>query len=160
MALFEPRTTAVVDFPFDVKDQRMADVLRRCLGKLTALTVIPLYRPVVATATGTAGSTVTFTSGHMILNLADAGIDEIRLVTYGSSSSTATWIDFYNITTSTSLCQITSLPSSIGLLATNWTRISPANADHQFGVRISLPSAQTCSMSSIDLQMRSLNFRG
>lgn len=158
----QPRTTPVVDFPFTPKDPEMANVLRRCLGKVSSMVVLPLFGSIAATSVGGQGAGPIFLkSGCSSYNFADMGIDEVRLTGFGSSDSTATVIDFVNASTGNTLaCQVTSLPSSVGWFTGPWTRVSFPNTDANWGPRTTILSTKTLSLYAVFLQCRSLNFRG
>ena len=156
----QPRTAPVVDFAFTPKDPDLANVLRRCLGKLTSLLSVGLFAEHTLTAVGTAGSTVFLPSGYHAANLVDAGIDEVRLVGYGISNDGTTVLSYGTADSVTTYCTVASLPSSVGPFTGPWTRIFPKNLDEALGLRITLPAAKTCSLHTVALQARSLNFRG
>lgn len=161
MSLSQPgRPQPVVEFPFTPKDPALTEYLQRTLGKLVSLACVPLFVEHTLTSVGVAGSAVFLPSGTHAVNWADAGVDEMRLVCFGQASDLVTKLEYMDSVNLTTYCSITSLPAVAGSSVGPWMKVTPADADTVYGLRLTLTAANTCSLNRVELQARSSHFQG
>lgn len=154
--------TPVVDFPLptDGALRTVLDVLRGCLGRLVSLADLPLfaehggYTLVAAAAPGT-----TVMGSQAVVDLVDAGVDQVRVVAYGANSSGSATLQVYDTAAAQALCTVTLTSVSNAFAFGAWTKITPAAGDRQLELRVVGDGAATQTLYRVDLQLRTTHFQ-
>lgn len=154
--------TPVVDFPVvnaGGELAQIADILRAALGRLTSLVAMPLLLDVggvAFVALGGAGSTVSGVRGAA--DLADATVDQVRVVVYGQTSAGAATVQIYDVTNSRVLCSV-GITNALAINVGAWTRVSPIAGDAELSVRVIGDGAATQTLHNVTLQGRTSRFQ-
>lgn len=156
------RDQPVIDFPMtlDPKQVQLAqlvEMLRRYMGKVVSLMVTNLLQShgglalVAAAAPGTVLAETLTT-----LDLADAGIDQVRLVGRGSSTVASQTVVLNDVTGSTTLATVT-LPTVDGRFIGPWTSIPLAAGDRAVQAAVIGNGVGTQTLYRLDAQWRTLH---
>lgn len=139
--------------------RQIMDVLQRVLGKTVSLASVSLVNDLggvqVTNAATTPGSDVT--EARAVVHLADAGIDQLRLVVRGkNSASGAVVVEAYRVSGGETLASVTVTDGSLATFLGDWTTVIPTGEDEEIGLRIVGDGAFDPTVYRVDMQMRTL----
>lgn len=161
------RTQDLLDLsPMDTGDPRanapIRDLVRKlapAFGKTVSLDVLTLLSDMAgyqitnaATAPGT-----DIAECRTAVDLADAGVDQVRVVVRGKNSAAGSvTVQVYRVTGATTLASVTVTDGTLATFAGDWTVIIPTGLDEDLGVRVVGDGAFDPTFYRIELQMRTL----
>jgi hypothetical protein len=161
MSATERRVT-VVDLaqrppPGDLR--RLYDVLSQVLGKMVSLCDVAMLLEaasyVVTNAAGGAGTALAFT--RVLLDFADAGADQVRLVVRGDAGAAGTvTVVAFDVTNSKELCRVDVSGAAAVTVAGKWTSITPTGLDHEVELRVIGNGVLDPELFRVSLQLRTL----
>lgn len=154
-----PRTQQIVDFPviLDPKVPQFAElveILRRFFGKVVSLgesTLLSSHAGVALTAASSPGTALI--ESKTSIDLADAGIDQARLVGYGSSTVASQVLRLNDTTGSRTICSVT-MPTSAGRFIGDWTSIPLSPGDRAIEVAVVGNGVATQTLYRVAVQWR------
>ena len=139
----------------------LLDALEATAGRASSLAPIPLLHEaagyVTAAAAGSPGTSVPIT--QTVLDLADAGVDSVRLVGYGKNSGAGSvTLALYDVTNSATLCTATLTGATAGAFAGSWTTVQPTGSDQTVDLRV-VGAGETPTLYTLHLQGRTVQVR-
>lgn len=151
-----PIQSPVVTVPSSVDG--MQTTVQRALGRVTSLLDLGLLS--VNAGLVVTGSLVglVLPASYVVLDSADAALDQVRLVAHASVSAGTHTVQLYDVTAAAVLCQ---LPIS-GAAATQigaWTRMVPWATDHVVVLRVVGDGVATQTLYSAHAQFRTVQFQ-
>lgn len=142
--------------------RRVMDSLQRVVGRASALVNVTLLRETaghtVSNAASGAGTAITAT--RTMVNLADAGVDNVRVVVRGKNSGAGTvTVQVYDVTNSVALASVDVVDGTEGTFAGDWTSIAPLGTDDEIEVRVIGDDAFDPVLYAVQLQGRTVQAR-
>ena len=137
------------------------DAVEATLGKVTALVDVPLVQEaagyVTAGAGGSPGTSVPVT--RVAVDVADAGVDSVRLVGYGKNSGAGSvTLALYDVTNSVTLCTATVTGVGAASFSGAWTTVRPTGSDQVVELRV-VGAGETPTLYTLHLQGRTVQVR-
>lgn len=159
------RTEPVTDFNVGQPPgplQLVTDILHALFGRVTSLTIMALLLNeggyTVTNAASGSGTAITVT--RTVVDLADAGIDSLRVLVRGENSATGSvTVQLYNVTTSTALATATVTDATEQTADSGWTRVDPNGGDEELEIRVIGDGAFDPVLYSVQVQMRTVQAR-
>lgn len=156
------RTGPVVNLPVVLDPSvpqfaELVELLRRHLGKVVSFASIALHLEHGGTTlTAGSGGTV-LPASRTTIDIADTGVDSLRLVAAGSASASGMRLRLLDVTDSPVLLAELELPTSDTWVAGDWTRWAPTSRDRQLEVVVVGNGSATQTLTRVDVQLRTVH---
>lgn len=155
------RTEPVVSFnhPATGPMRQMVDTLQRVLGKTTSIGEVGFIRDLagyqIINAAISPGTDIP--ELRTVINFADAGIDQVRVVVRGKNSAAGSvTVQVYRITGGATIASATVTDGTAVTFQGAWTVLVPTGADEEIGLRVVGDGVFDPTFYRVDLQMRTL----
>lgn len=139
--------------------RRVIDWLRTILGKMASLVDVSLlHSDAGITVTNAAtGAGTSLTSSRVLLDMADAGADQARVVVRGKNSGAGSvQIVAYDVTNSVELARVAVTGTTETTYAGAWTSFKPTGIDQEVELRVIGDGAFDPVLFRVSLQLRTL----
>ncbi len=142
--------------------KEVVDVLTRTIGRTVAIGTVPMLTEVgghvVTDAATTPGTALAFT--RTFIDLADAGVDNLRLVVRAKNSvAGSVTVQLYDVTSSVVLCTVVVTGTTETTYAGAWVTVVPGSDDRELELRVVGDGAADPTIYTAQLQMRTTQAR-
>lgn len=159
------RAEPVVEFPLRPEPGPLKgalDILTAVLGKMVSIADVLLLANTaghtVTNAASGAGTALAFT--RALLDLADAGVDQVRAVARGNAGAAGTvQVTVHDVTNSVELARVAVTNASDVTVAGTWTAVAEQGGDREIEVRVIGDGALDPVLFRVSLQVRTVQRR-
>ena len=147
--------------PPDSALRRILGLLESVFSREIALLVVPfLANAGGLTVTNAAVAPGSALGTRTLIDLADAGVDQVRVVLRGNNSTAGSvTVQIYDVTSSMVLCSVVVTGTTVTTYASSWTRYVPVGGDLELEARIVGDGAMDPVLFSVVLQGRTTHVR-
>lgn len=159
----QPRGVVVefADRPPTGPVRQVIDTLRSVLGHLVSLTDVALLLSTAgyATAAAAASPGTSEPTTRVFVDLAEAGVDQVRLVARAKNSGAgAVTLALYDVTNAVTLATVVVTGVTATTYAGLWTTVRPTGADQELELRV-VGAGETPTIYALHAQLRTLQAR-
>jgi hypothetical protein len=155
---------AIVDFPVLASGPlaQVVDILRAALGRVVSLGDVCLLADNAGVANvGVALPGTTLPNTRTVIDFADAGVDQVRVVAYGMQGHAANvaYVNVWDETNAVELARVQLPQTAAGRAVGDWTKIPLESGDRNLAVRTIGNGADTQTLYNVHLQFRTTRFQ-